>query len=546
MRSTAEILVVTNDDELYREVGETLGRDRLTCSRARTVADAIDGLPADRPALVLIDGGLGAKLAIETCGALIAAPDRGSIGILALVTDVSDETMAALLAAGADDVVSRKLRPLSFRARLFSNLRKLETGEELADKVRDSELLIEATSRLVGTGDLQSNLYEVARLLSEELEVDRCSVVLVRSERDYGMVIASSDDPDVRNLPIDLERYPEIRRVVREQRPLVVTDVSDSELFEQVLPAVRSADVNSVALFPISRDEDTPGVIFLRFKSKRERFEERELVFCQTVANATAIALRNAEIQQLLRAKELEVEQVQTEARTQLTALRRYEDFFNSSADGMLVLSSSNVVLFVNPEGATMLGRAPDQVCGVPFATFVQPDDQEQLEWLLDDSSRGAGSRVVDLALTRDDDAETVLSVSAGTLGEQQMILLTMRDVTAQRSMARRLAEAQERLIEGEKQAAMIEVAGAAAHELNQPLTSVMTSMAMLRRLIGEGDETVTRMVTTLEQEAERMASIIRRFSKLTEYSTKSYVGQARIIDLDRAAGDGDADTEDG
>ena len=82
----------------------------------------------------------------------------------------------------------------------------------------------------------------------------------------------------------------------------------------------------------------------------------------------------------------------------------------------------------------------------------------------------------------------------------------------------------------------MMEVAGAAAHELNQPLTSVMTSIAMMRRLLVDKPNVPFKVMETIELEAERMASIIRRLSKLTEYSTKSYVGTARIIDLDRVA----------
>jgi len=36
--------------------------------------------------------------------------------------------------------------------------------------------------------------------------------------------------------------------------------------------------------------------------------------------------------------------------------------------------------------------------------------------------------------------------------------------------------------------------------------------------------------------EAERMAEIVRKIGKITRYETKSYVGRARILDLDRSA----------
>jgi signal transduction histidine kinase len=199
----------------------------------------------------------------------------------------------------------------------------------------------------------------------------------------------------------------------------------------------------------------------------------------------------------------------------------------------MVVLSGTGVVLFVNPVGSAMLSRSQKTVLGYPFAGFITDDERVRFSRLLEDSFRGSRPGAVDFHMDGEDGDLRVVSISASALGSEGMTLLTMRDVTEERSMGQRLAEARERLIRSEKKAAMMEVAGAAAHELNQPLTSVMTSTAMLRRLLADSDGGEGRLLETLEQEAERMAAIIRRLGELTEYSTKSYVGNARIIDLD-------------
>jgi len=41
--------------------------------------------------------------------------------------------------------------------------------------------------------------------------------------------------------------------------------------------------------------------------------------------------------------------------------------------------------------------------------------------------------------------------------------------------------------------------------------------------------------VKTILDEADRMAAIVRKLGGLTRYETKSYVGGAQIIDLDRS-----------
>jgi signal transduction histidine kinase len=101
--------------------------------------------------------------------------------------------------------------------------------------------------------------------------------------------------------------------------------------------------------------------------------------------------------------------------------------------------------------------------------------------------------------------------------------------------MEQRLAQAQEQILAQERQAIVAELAGAAAHELNQPLTSVMGYSELLKRYL----EPATRAFDAAEvirSEAERMAEIVRKIGKITRYETKSYVGRARILDLDRSA----------
>ena len=108
-------------------------------------------------------------------------------------------------------------------------------------------------------------------------------------------------------------------------------------------------------------------------------------------------------------------------------------------------------------------------------------------------------------------------------------------DLRERLRMEERLATAQEKLAVSEKQAVAIELAGAAAHELNQPLTSVMGYAQMLLRKLGAKDPHL-RIVETILHEAERMAGIVRQLGSLTRYETKSYVGGAQIIDLNRSA----------
>jgi signal transduction histidine kinase len=101
--------------------------------------------------------------------------------------------------------------------------------------------------------------------------------------------------------------------------------------------------------------------------------------------------------------------------------------------------------------------------------------------------------------------------------------------------MEQRLLEAQQKLQQSEKQAVVAELAGATAHELNQPLTAIMGYVGLMERQ-GPSDTSQLRAIAGILSEAERMASIVKRIGKITRYETTDYVGNQRIVDLKLAS----------
>ncbi len=97
------------------------------------------------------------------------------------------------------------------------------------------------------------------------------------------------------------------------------------------------------------------------------------------------------------------------------------------------------------------------------------------------------------------------------------------------------LKTAQEQLVQVEKQTAIIEMAGATAHELNQPLTILLGLSALLRRQVGE-DHPLYDDLSLIMQNAQRMSKTVKKIGQITRYETKPYVGNVRIVDIDRSA----------
>jgi PAS domain S-box-containing protein len=237
-------------------------------------------------------------------------------------------------------------------------------------------------------------------------------------------------------------------------------------------------------------------------------------------------------------ARELEVE------------LRRTTEFLerilNSAVDGVIAADLHGTVLLFNHSAERICGyRAADVIGKMPVTELYPAGVAQEIMRLLRSSERGGGGRLepVRRELKAANGELIPVSISAALVfddsGREIATVGIFSDLRERLRMEERLASAQEKLAISEKQVVAIELAGAAAHELNQPLTSVMGYAQMLLRKL-DSDSPHLRALETILTESERMASIVRQLGSLTRYETKSYVGGAQIIDLDRSAEDSD------
>lgn len=92
-------------------------------------------------------------------------------------------------------------------------------------------------------------------------------------------------------------------------------------------------------------------------------------------------------------------------------------------------------------------------------------------------------------------------------------------------------------LLETAKLQAIIEMAGAVCHEMNQPMQSISGNLELL--LIDMSDSDPLRSnLEKVRNEIGKMGQITRKLMRITKYETKDYVFPGKkIIDIDKAAG---------
>jgi PAS domain S-box-containing protein len=233
-------------------------------------------------------------------------------------------------------------------------------------------------------------------------------------------------------------------------------------------------------------------------------------------------------------------EQRRTEAEF-IKTMEFLESLIDASVDGIIASDMDGNIILYNQGAERIYGYRPEEVVGRMSVKQLYPGDgaAEVLRKLRSDQHGGLGRLSPTLMEALGKSGERIpIRLSAAMIYERGEPVATFGIFTDLREKLRveeRLAEAQQKLASTEKQALIAELAGTAAHELNQPLTSVMAYAELLKRKLEEGTPEF-RAAEVLVREAERMADIVKKIGKMTKYETKSYVGEQRILDLDKSA----------
>lgn len=112
--------------------------------------------------------------------------------------------------------------------------------------------------------------------------------------------------------------------------------------------------------------------------------------------------------------------------------------------------------------------------------------------------------------------------------GGTELILLAIEDITDRK-------RAEQERIQKEKLQAILEMAGAVCHELNQPLQVVSVSSERLLRAISK-DSPLYNQTQKIEEKIDMIVGITRKLQTMTKYETKSYIEGTNIIDIDKTS----------
>lgn len=205
----------------------------------------------------------------------------------------------------------------------------------------------------------------------------------------------------------------------------------------------------------------------------------------------------------------------------------KFRTIFERANDEIVYLDKQGTILDVNKKIEEMLGYKPEEVIGRNFAdigTMMTDDDRSSMDRAIGRATVKPGAQgMYELELHHKDGNPVYVEANVTTVerdGKLEKILAVVRDITERKQIEEEKAQAydrleaalrdletsQEQLLQSAKLAAIGELVAGVAHDLANPLTSILLHSELLRE---ENNGNVHESAQAITRHAERAVGII-------------------------------------
>src|SRR6266446_3355420 len=209
-----------------------------------------------------------------------------------------EEATVRALGLGAADFISKPFRVRELLARVEAHIRVGRALAQAREEARSRAAMVDILHEVTDSLKPDEMYHILARRVARALNISKCSMVLAKPGDQQGIVVAAYENPMLRNLQIELARYPEIRKAVSTGRLVLVEDVSTDPLYEDERrrwerEAIKVPTRSAVAL-PFWMKEQQIGVFFLRTTGDDPPLTRADAQFAETVIKTAVSAIEKA------------------------------------------------------------------------------------------------------------------------------------------------------------------------------------------------------------------------------------------------------------
>ncbi len=301
----AKILVADDDQALLQTLTVILREKGYQVVPLSDGQQLLDRLEAERPDLLLLDIMMPKVDGLQLLRQIKADDRWRDLPVLMISSMAPEEATVRSLGIGAADFIAKPFRVRELTARVDAQLRagrRLREARLEAERRRtEAEIRAEMVDILHEVTDTLApeEIYHVlTRRIANVLKVSRCSMVLAKRGDAVGTVVVAAENPMMRNLRVQLDKYPEIQRALETDRSVLVSDVRTDSLYADVRAEWTrdrvEVDTRSVIAVPFGLREEQSGVFFLRTVGDEPPLTEEYVELAEKAVSTAVSAMEKA------------------------------------------------------------------------------------------------------------------------------------------------------------------------------------------------------------------------------------------------------------
>jgi two-component system, cell cycle response regulator len=291
MPSLAPHILIVDDDRTFTR---TLSRLLLDNGYETSTLSTGEGLPeylATRAVdLLIVDLAASGRDGFSLIEQLRRDRLHQTLPVIGLAGKDFEEASVRALGVGASDVVAKPFRVPELLARIRAQLRAGRELNRARGEARAQAALVEILRDI--TANLSpTELYQLlVRRVATILRIPRCSILLAAPGDDRIRVAAAAENPMLKDLAVDIARYPEVRQALDTGDMVLVRDARTHPLYE----GMTDIPTTSSLVLPFSLRGKLAGVFFLRTGEGDPPLGDSDVQFAAQVVASAVSAIENA------------------------------------------------------------------------------------------------------------------------------------------------------------------------------------------------------------------------------------------------------------
>jgi PAS domain S-box-containing protein len=200
----------------------------------------------------------------------------------------------------------------------------------------------------------------------------------------------------------------------------------------------------------------------------------------------------------------------------------RFRAVVEAAPSAILLVDDRGMIALANAQAETLFGYPREELIAMPVERLIPehlraPHTEQRTAYAGDARAMGAGG---ELLARRKDGGGTPVEVALSSMPTERgnFVLASVVDITERRRVERMTARQRDELAHLSRVAMLGELSGSLAHELNQPLTAILSNAQAAQRFLAQDPPRVDKLaeiLTDIVKSDQRAGAVIQRLRSL-------------------------------